>query len=138
MTQTAHAAGYEALKGPWDALIAVDDVAAEVADLGRELTPEAVAVRELERGFPFAVKRLVSIAMHSGDDRIARLAANDVINHNFALKAAQSEKGDKDNLAELIKGVTADEMTEMRKQVESSRALQGDKLYQEYGEPLEQ
>jgi len=115
---------FDDLRDGWDAILAIDSVTRDVND-GRELTPTEIAQRELERGFPFAVKRLVSIAMHSPEDKIARLAANDVIHHNFTLAQIRNESAEKDSLRALVEGVSEDDMTEIRRQVEESKAASG-------------
>jgi len=114
------------LEEGWDALLAIRRVDGEINDptnAHKELTPPDIAQRELERGFPFAVERLVKIAMYSPDDKIARLAANDVIHHNFMLAKIRNESSEKDSLRSLVEGVSEDDMTEIRRQVEQSKAL---------------
>lgn len=98
---------WDRLKSEWNATLTIADLAEEIDASHGEVTPESVAIRELERGFPLAVQSLVSLAIHSEDPRVRRGASNDVINHNLALMQARRD-GDArtDPLLAFIKSVT--------------------------------
>lgn len=98
---------WDRLKSEWNATLTIADLAEEIDASHGEVTPESVAIRELERGFPLAVQSLVSLAIHSEDPRVRRGASNDVINHNLALMQARRD-GDArtDPLLNFIKSVT--------------------------------
>jgi Fe-S-cluster formation regulator IscX/YfhJ len=97
---------------PWNAQQQIAQTLAELAARPED-TPEYLAVRALERAFPLAVKRLISIAMHSPDDKVARLAALDIVNANVRLKEL-SEDG-VGSLERLLEAISTDELTEARR-----------------------
>jgi hypothetical protein len=99
--------------GSWDARAAIEEILAELREKPEE-TSESIATRELERAFPQAVKRLISIAMHSTDEKLARLAALDIVNANIKLTELH-QAGTGDPLVKLIASVSEDEHSEERR-----------------------
>lgn len=74
----------------WDAQKAIQDVLATLRNAPEE-TPESLAVRELERSFPLAVRSLVQIALHSTDDKLRRAASLDLLQANTKIREISKE-----------------------------------------------
>jgi hypothetical protein len=112
---------WDRLKSEWNATLTIADLADEIEESHGEVTPESVAIRELERGFPLAVQSLVSLAIHAEDPRVRNKAANDVINHNLALMQARVA-GDArtDPLLNFIKSVTEEMGKDAKQQVQGT------------------
>jgi uncharacterized protein (DUF58 family) len=87
----------------WDARKAIQDVLATLRQAPEE-TPESVAIRELERSFPLAVKSLVNLALHSDDERVRRLASLDLL--NAATKIREISKNADGELERFLRGVS--------------------------------
>jgi hypothetical protein len=120
-SMSANSDKFAALRREWDAAQTIADLEVELDD-PRELTPESIAIRELERGFPLAVQSLVSLSLHSSDERVRRGAANDVINHNLALMQSRLAKNpNADPLMQFMKTVTKEVVADAKKQVEASK-----------------
>jgi hypothetical protein len=89
----------------WDAQEAIADVLATLRSKPEE-TPESLAVRELERSFPLAVRSLVNIALYSEDDKLRRLASLDLLNAN--VKIREVSKDATGELERFLRDVTGD------------------------------
>jgi uncharacterized protein (DUF58 family) len=87
----------------WDARKAIQDVLATLRQAPEE-TPESVAIRELERSFPLAVKSLVNLALHSDDERVRRLASLDLL--NAATKIREISKDADGEIERFLRSVT--------------------------------
>jgi|Tabmets5t2r1_1033131.scaffolds.fasta_scaffold22298_1 uncharacterized protein (DUF58 family) len=90
----------------WNAQKAIQDVLATLRQAPEE-TSESVAIRELERSFPLAVKSLVNLALHSEDERVRRLASLDLL--NAATKIREISKDADGEIERFLRGVTGDD-----------------------------
>jgi uncharacterized protein (DUF58 family) len=92
----------------WDARKAIQDVLATLRQAPEE-TPESVAIRELERSFPLAVKSLVNLALHSVDELVRRLASLDLL--NAATKIREISKDADGEIERFLRGVSNGDVT---------------------------